>query len=389
MVRIASRGRWARLPLTATAIALAAVAPAGHPAPGPALPTIVDQCESVKAGYADLGAGMRVDCVVVRAAQRAGSPTGFSVVSPSDPLTEPLPVALSPGLLRVPEPAALATGGRAGCVTGPGRPVVATTTPTLSVTFAAVPPALPVDATFQYEPLRGSDGVVVASGVTTTAAALPATLDFEGDPLGPGESYRWRVRGTPAGAIVPGWSPWCEFTVAADVPDLRGLGADADAVRELGLDPARRYTVTLTLRQWRAVRKPFRAAGDQARVLAVHQVVAVGPGGERVPTEPGLDGLDPDQADAIRRTEQIDAAVRKQIRDAAARPGRPVAVTLTGRQWASLATDLATRANEADEVADEATEPDVMPDGSAYWAVLDRVSARLGGPARPGLGHRR
>jgi hypothetical protein len=355
------------------AVTVAALA-ASAPAPVSAVPNVLDLCRSVEADYANLGDGIRVNCVVIRAAVPVGVQTGYIVVSPA---AEPsLPMTLSPGLVQVPVPTALATDGRPGCVTGPGRPVVATTMPTLSVTFAGVPLALPVQATFEYEPLRRSEGVVTASG-WATAAALPATLDISPGEFRPGESYRWRVRGTPDHAIVPGWSPWCEFTVAADVPDLRGVEADIDAVLALELYPDRRYAVTLTARQWRTVLEAVDVEGDAARAMAV-RITVTG-------AEPGE--LDPDRADALRRWERIVAAVRKQLRDGA--PARRVAVTLTGGQWASVAAELASWANLADEVAAEATEPDIPPDGSAYWAVLDAVSARLGGPSRPGLSYRR
>jgi hypothetical protein len=164
------------------------------------------------------------------------------------------------------------------------------------------------------------------------------------------------------------------------------LEADVDAVLELGLHPDRRYTVTLTARQRRTVLKAV-DVGDVARATAVLDTVTTVTGRDVAPTEVEPGEVDPDRADASRRWERIVAAIRQQVRDGA--PARRIAVTLTGGQWASVATELASWANVADEVAAEATGPDIPPDGSAYWAVLDVVSARLGGPSRPGLGYLR
>lgn len=267
--------------------------------------------------------------------------------------------ALSSAALGVPWPVTRFTDGEPGCVTGPGRPVVATATPVLSVTFTATP----ADVVANYQTLDGS------TDMYTGGLEPPDVLDFQEGDLAPGESYRWRVRAlradeTPDLTETRGWSEWCEFTVAADAPDFRGVDpGDVDTVRELGVRPDRQYPVTLTARQWRAV-------------LAV------------LAWEPEAAAVDEDWSGAEAaemRLRPIETAVREQVRDRA--PGDRVPVVLTGDRWATVANELAGWAGVADQVAAE--EPDAGADGSAYWALVDGLSAELGGPPHPGLGYER
>ncbi|GAA4608392.1 hypothetical protein GCM10023107_86380 [Actinoplanes octamycinicus] len=252
------------------------------------------------------------------------------------------------GLAFQPVATRLAVDGVPGCVGGPGRPVVRTTTPRLSAAFDR----MPGEVTFELVPLDGATepemiGVPVEPDRTAVA---------ELDQLGPGESYRWRVRGT--GLDVPelGWSPWCEFTVAAGLLDLRDA-TDLDAVLELGVDPARRYPVTLPARQWRLFLEIF----DE-------------------PDE-GPDDFDGGPGEASDRLRRIAADVREQL------SGREATVTLTGDEWATAASELAGLAGAWDDAHDE--DPQIERDGAAHWTVLDRISAQLGGPAHPGLGRER
>ncbi|GAB1689326.1 hypothetical protein [Krasilnikovia sp. M28-CT-15] len=84
----------------------------------------------------------------------------------------------------------------------------------------------------------------------------------------------------------------------------------------------------------------------------------------------------------------IMAAIRARIRAAGAPApqGGPVSVTLKGGQWAVLETQPAEWAGILDEMAEGGEE---VPDGSAHWALLDRISSRLGGPAHPTFGYER
>ncbi|RZU51976.1 hypothetical protein EV385_3816 [Krasilnikovia cinnamomea] len=288
-----------------------------------------------------------------------------------------------------PRPVAMASGAAPGCVRGPGRPVLATTIPTLSATFAAMQNVQ--ETTFELRRLGGTQDIFA---VTTSGQdpGQPATVDIERDQFGPGESYQWRVRARGDQAVedaawqqaavaagdgdidetryhssLPGWSDWCEFTVSADAPDLRSLdpNIDLDNVRELGLRPDRRYAVTLTVREWRTVLEPLE--------FDVGSVIDADNGSEEVATNPAGN---------------IGTAIRGRIRavGATAPASRPVSVTLDGGQWASLAWELANWAGIQDEMADEDEE---VPDGAAFWALLDRISTRLGGPAHPTLGHER
>ncbi|WP_412739131.1 hypothetical protein [Krasilnikovia sp. MM14-A1259] len=84
----------------------------------------------------------------------------------------------------------------------------------------------------------------------------------------------------------------------------------------------------------------------------------------------------------------ITLAVRGRLRAVGAHPpgSRPVSVTLTGAQWVSVETELASSASIADEMEGEGEE---VPDGSVQWKLLDLISARLGGPTHPALGYDR
>ncbi|SNY42621.1 hypothetical protein [Paractinoplanes atraurantiacus] len=253
--------------------------------------------------------------------------------------------------LRVPRATRLATNGVPGCVRGEGRPIVGTTTPTLSAVFA-VEGKEPTEVIFEQQRFGDTESTI---STTSGMPGQPVVLEAGDWGLGPGESYRWRVRGTPWDAAVPGWSQWCEFTVEAGLVDLRDA-TDVDAVRELRVAPKRRYTVKLTERQWRLV------------------LDALAPMDEGVAVVGGPGEMETEEDDRLRT---ISGTIRRGL------PSRTV--TLTGDQWATAAAQTAGMAQIYDQLREE--EPDVYEsDGSAYWKAVDRISAQLGGPAHPGLG---
>lgn len=225
----------------------------------------------------------------------------------------------------LPAPTRPITAGRPGCVTGPGRPVVATTL--LSVSATARPGE---DIVYEYQPLDDSR-TIDASGSTVLAFA-------PGD-LAPGRSYRWRARAVDtvrqdhdqAALRSPddqqNWSAWCEFSVSAKALDYRGLGnVSPEMLNELGLRPDRRYTISLTRRQQRLLR-----AGTN-----------VGRTNDRM--------------------------------------------TLTGPRWTELLTQLSGSASIAAEVAaDGGEDTPSQPDSTAYHTLMDAISIKLGGPDHPKL----
>ncbi|MET8151279.1 hypothetical protein ACIBSW_31680 [Actinoplanes sp. NPDC049668] len=214
----------------------------------------------------------------------------------------------------------------AGCAAGPGRPVVASTLTSVSAT------AGPGEAiVYQYQQLGDDDpGLVYGAEILT----------FEPGELAPGGDYRWRARvddrgqqaSDPISFSAPddeqGWSSWCEFTVAADAIDYRGLGdVSLEALNELGLRPDRTYPITLTGRQQRLLRAGTNVGRTHARMA------------------------------------------------------------LTGPRWTDLLLQLTESAFILDEVAAEADEDDpTAPDGARYRRLVDAISVKLGGPHHPQLG---
>lgn len=223
-----------------------------------------------------------------------------------------------------PAPTRPITAGQEGCVTGAGRPVAGTTLTSVSAT------AGPGEAIiYQYQQLGGE----------TTNASGMEVLEFDPGDLAPGGSYRWRARtddseeraGDGTSFSVPddeqGWSSWCEFTVAADAIDYRGLGdVSLEALNELGLRPDRTYAIRLTAGQQRLLRAGTNVARTHTRM------------------------------------------------------------TLTGPGWTDLLLQLTESAFIADEVAAETDEDDpTAPDGTAYRTLVDAISVKLGGPRHPRL----
>jgi hypothetical protein len=226
-----------------------------------------------------------------------------------------------------PAPTPATTVGHAGCVTGPGRPVVGTVLTTASATARRGDALL-----YEFQQLDGGETV-------NTSGSLD--LEFGPGDLAPGVSYRWRARvddiALQSHATGPvrsldedemGWSPWCEFTVSADAVDYRELGdVSLEALNELGLRPDRKYPVTLSRRQQRLLREATDVGRTSARM------------------------------------------------------------TLTGPRWTDLLVQLSEEAFIADEVAAElAGEDSPPPDGTAYRRLMDAISVKLGGPAHLDFG---
>ena len=225
-----------------------------------------------------------------------------------------------------PAPTPAMTGDYPGCVTGPERPLVGTTLTTVWATTG-----LGEEIIYEYQPFDGSE---------TIGSSGSEGLEFGPGDLAPGGSYRWRARvddtadqaSSPAISRSPdddeqGWSPWCEFTVAADAVDYRPLGdVSLEALNELGVRPDRKYAVSLASRQQRLLRE----------------------------------GTD------VRRTS--------------------ARMTLTGPRWTDLLIQLTESAFIADEVAADADgEDSAAPDGAAYRKLIDAISIKLGGPRHPKL----
>nr|WP_221374854.1 hypothetical protein [Actinoplanes polyasparticus] len=225
-----------------------------------------------------------------------------------------------------PAPIPAMTGTHTGCTTGSGRPVVGTTLTTARATAAPGEEII-----YEYQPLDGSE---------TVGSSGSGVLEFGPGDLAPGGSYRWRARvdDTADQALDNaisrspdddelGWSPWCEFTVAADAVDYRPLGdVSLEALNELRLRPDRRYAVTLSGRQQRLLR----TATDVGRTSA--------------------------------------------------------RMTLTGPRWTDLLVQLTESAFIANEVAAEADkENSAPPDGTAHRNLVDAISIELGGPQHPEL----
>ncbi|MGK5678154.1 hypothetical protein [Actinoplanes sp. URMC 104] len=157
-----------------------------------------------------------------------------------------------------PAPTPALTGGRAVCVTGPGRPVVGTT---LTKVSAKARPGERI--VYELQPLDGSE---------TLGSDGSPVLEFGPGDLAPGGSYRWRARvdDTADPSVVSDdevWSRWCEFTVSADAVDYTGLGdVSLEALTELGLRPDRTYTIRLSARQQRLLRAGTNIARTGARM---------------------------------------------------------------------------------------------------------------------------
>jgi len=293
----------------ASVLAAAGSAPAGAELGGDA--ALYSQCRKAMQEIAD----EYRDADHVSAAMVCTRPDGTSVD----------PSLWWPATPTRPAPTPVMTGDHPGCVTGSGRPVVGTALTTVRATSGPGEEII-----YEYQPLDGSE---------TIGSSGSEALEFGPGDLTPGGTYRWRARiddtaDEAAGQAVfrgpdddeQGWSPWCEFTVAAVAVDYRPLGdVSLEALNELGLRPDRDYAVSLSSRQQSLLRE-----GTDVRRISAR-------------------------------------------------------MTLTGPRWTDLLVQLTESAFIADEVAAEADGDDSAPDGTAYRKLVDAISVRLGGPRHPEL----
>ena len=259
------------------------------------------------------------DC---QAAIAVGLPCGYPPAGMGPPVDEPSADPSDPRYAGAALPIGLTSGGRA-CATGPDRPTLDTVRPVLSASFAGAPGLQRVESTFQ---LRGVDGPMPHDDLAGNGPPVQtATLDFTRlEPLTHGESYRWRVRGTPPSIAGGGWSQWCEFTIAMITPD------------DLDLDDGDEYTIVLPAVKWREILK------------------VLGP---------------------VERYDNGDRSTHAPIGDAvkiASPSASRVPVTLSGRAWSAVVNGLAYWASE-----DEAP---------AVWGLADLVSTGLGGSSHVTMG---
>jgi hypothetical protein len=225
-----------------------------------------------------------------------------------------------------PAPTPAVTAGHTSCVTGSGRSVVGTALTTVQATTAQGEEIM-----YEYQQLNRGE---------TVASSGSEVLEFNPGDLAPGGSYRWRARVDDRAEQAAdttlyrspdddeqGWSPWCEFTVAANAVDYRKLGdVSLEALNELGLRPDRKYTVSLSSRQQRLLR----ASTDVGRTRA--------------------------------------------------------RLTLSGPRWTDLLIQLNGSAFIAEEVAAESDEDDpTAPGGKSERTLVDVISVQLGGPRHPRL----
>jgi len=115
-------------------------------------------------------------------------------------------------------PTNLTTNGSTTCVTGSGRLVVGTTTPTLRATVSDADNA--VRANFQWWSVDGAAPVgeytspsVAGATPTVVAKQVPAGV------FANGAIAKWRVRAYD-GVDYSAWSPWCEFAIDTSRPPL-------------------------------------------------------------------------------------------------------------------------------------------------------------------------
>jgi hypothetical protein len=249
---------------------------------------------------------------------------GYSTVGARHPNDQPPADLTDPRYVGAALPAALASDG-AACATGEERPVLETVFPKLTASFTEVPGLTSVRSTFQVRGLGRAITVDLLNPGQPTTSGLAGELDFHLiRQLEQGETYRWRIRGTPPHIAADDWSPWCEFTIAEKTRDHLGLTED------------REYPVELPVGDWRTV------------LTAMGPVITYA-GGQRSTHEP------------------IEKAVKK-----ASRKTKRITMTLTGADWSEIVNGLASRAS-GDEVPE-------------YWTVADAISSALGSHPHPTMG---
>jgi hypothetical protein len=261
-----------------------------------------------------------VDCQFTIAAEKdpnVRTTCGYPAGSPEMSFGEEPADRSDPRFFGAALPDALATDD-AACVLEPSpfsKQEVDTVYPTLSATFVQVPGLRRIEPTFQLREANAPVARTRERAGSSIGPGQPAELSLRlVQPLEPGMTYRWRVKGTPQTVAGGDWSPWCWFRVADKTRD------------DLGLEDEEAYQVTIPVAGWRTVLRAQRP--DEAH-------------------------LDP-------------------IADAAGKKSGSAAVSLTGAEWTSVITRLASQASLNDE--------------PEYWEMVDTLSSALGGHPHPTMG---
>jgi hypothetical protein len=209
----------------------------------------------------------------------------------------------------------------ADCMTGTDRPVLETVYPTLSAAFTEAPGVTRVEPTFQIIETGAFDGISLDRPGPAAVRGARSELDLHGGlPLRQGSAYRWRVRATPQYVGGGDWSAWCDFAIGE-------LTAD-----HLGLDTDRKYQVVLSAGAWRTV------------------LTATGP------------------------VKSAHALIKSAVKKASSK-AEPIPVTLTGADWTTIVSGLASRASEKGT--------------PKYWKAADAISSALGSHPHPTMGYER
>lgn len=106
------------------------------------------------------------------------------------------------------------------CVTGSGRPVISSVTPTLQAAVSDADTS-PVSATFEWWTVNGSSALGTAT--VSVASGGTASQTVPNGQISSGNSYKWRV--TVTDGLTPVTSAWCEFTTAIVDPPAAGCPA--------------------------------------------------------------------------------------------------------------------------------------------------------------------
>ncbi|WP_143134143.1 hypothetical protein [Actinoplanes philippinensis] len=249
---------------------------------------------------------------------------GYETAGTRSPIHEPAADLTDSRFFGAALPDTLAVNG-AACPDGMTPLLVESAYPKLAATFVRIPGLRSVEPTFQLRRRYPDESLALERAHSPVSAGQAAELDLRMvQRLVQGETYEWRVKGTPQSVAGGDWSPWCGFTIAEKTSD------------HLGLDDTRDYTVTRSAAVWRTV------------------LEALGP----VETEAGK-GM----------------AIRASIATAMAGASKAddlVPVRLTGDDWSRVVGGLARRASA---------------DGSpGHWAVVDDISFALGGHPHPTMG---
>ncbi|WP_051367246.1 integrin alpha [Hamadaea tsunoensis] len=160
------------------------------------------------------------------------------------------------------------------CVTGAGRPVLATGIPTLSAAVSDSE-SQPMSAKFEWWAVGGS-AAIGSTTVANVASGTTASAQIPSGQLAGGGAYQWRV--TVSDGSTPVVSPWCEFSTMILDPQAPGCPAalapgdfNGDGVRD------------------RVLGDPQATVGTQATAGAIYLVD--GATGARRTLQEGLDGV--------------------------------------------------------------------------------------------------